>query len=87
MLSHDVMAVGDARLCCNAHKCICLDTELDPQLCKLQVKNPGNLAYIFVCLTTDLRVISCDLSEFVIKHRVWVCVHSYITATFSKQWF
>jgi len=31
---------------------------------------------MFVCLTTDLRVIPCDLqlSDYVMKHRVWVCV-------------
>ena len=27
MLSHDVMAFGDANLCCNAQRCMCLDTE------------------------------------------------------------
>ena len=32
--------------------------------------------YIFVYLTTDLRVISCDLSDHIMKHRVWACVDS-----------
>ena len=32
MLSHDVMALGDANLCCNAQRCVCLDTEFCPQL-------------------------------------------------------
>ena len=33
----------------------------------------GLLIYIFVHLTTDLRFISCDLSDYVMKHRVCIC--------------
>ena len=51
----------------------------------------GNLVYMFVCLTTDLRVISCGLSDYVMKHRVCVCVivlhkHPPLVSNVSKIW-
>ena len=33
----------------------------------------GKMPYIFVCPPDpDLRVVSCDLSDYVMKHRNWV---------------
>lgn len=32
MLRHDMMSVKDANLCCNAQRCMCLNTDISPQL-------------------------------------------------------